>query len=106
MLLFRSEETVNGWCEKQGVPRRPILSLEQLWFLAVAWYANRLTVDSRRPAPNEMVAIFSKLGLEGSFWDPRADEWSSPPQRASMIETAGSWGILRIPPGGGKPGKG
>lgn len=70
MLLFRSEENVEGWCREHVVPRRPILSVDQLWSLAVAWYENRLTVDSRRPGPEEMVAIFSRIGLEGPFWDP------------------------------------
>jgi len=77
MLLFRSEETVGLWCEAQGVPRRPTLSLDQLWSLAVAWYENRLTVESRRPGPEEMVGIFSRVGLDGPFWDPRSDQWAS-----------------------------
>jgi hypothetical protein len=42
-----------------------MINLDQLWQLAVTWYANRLTVDSRRPAPDEMVGIFARLGLEG-----------------------------------------
>ncbi|HXO18669.1 MAG TPA: hypothetical protein VOA87_01965 [Thermoanaerobaculia bacterium] len=73
MLLFRSEETVGRWCELHGVPRRPLVSLDQLWRLALAWYENRLTVDSRRPAPDEMVTIFAGIGLVGPFWDPQAD---------------------------------
>lgn len=77
MLLFRSEETVNRWCEEHDVPRRPIVSLDQLWHLAVAWYENRLTVDSRRPGPDEMVAIFSGIGLTGPFWDPKTDRFTS-----------------------------
>lgn len=75
MLFFRSEEHVNRWCVSHRLPRRPILSLDQLWRLAVAWYANRLTVESRRPAPEEMVRIFAEIGLEGPFWDPKADDW-------------------------------
>ncbi len=77
MLLFRSEETVNRWCEAHGVPRRPLVSLNQLWYLAVTWYGNRLTVESRRPAPDEMVSIFAQIGLEGPFWDPKADQWKT-----------------------------
>jgi len=77
MLLFRSEESVNRWCRAQGLPVRPMIDLRQLWHLAVTWYGNRLTVDSRRPAPDEMVAIFAGIGLTGSFWDPKADQWSS-----------------------------
>ena len=75
MLLFRSEETVNAWCQARGLPRRPIINLDQLWFLATTWYGNRLTEESRRPGPDEMVAIFAQIGLEGPFWDPKADIW-------------------------------
>ncbi len=77
MLLFRSEETVTQWCEAYSVPKQPIITLEQLWHLAVTWYENRLTVDSRRPAPDEMVAIFARIGLTGPFWDPNADQWQA-----------------------------
>jgi Alkylmercury lyase len=75
MLLFRSEETVNQWCATHNIARRPIVDLEQLWQLAVHWYSNRLTVESRRPAPDEMVSIFNSLGLTGPFWDPKSDQW-------------------------------
>ena len=73
MLLFRSEETVNRWCEAHALPRRPLVTLDQLWQLAVIWYANRLTVESRRPAADEMVQVFASIGLTGPFWDPKAD---------------------------------
>jgi hypothetical protein len=72
MLLFRSEETVNAWCESHRVPRRPLINLDQLWQLALVWYANRLTVESRRPGPDEMITIFASLGLTGPFWNPAA----------------------------------
>ena len=75
MLLFRSEENVHRWCEKRNMPRRPLVSLEQLWQLSVLWYSNRLTAESRRPGPDEMVAVFAKLGLTGPFWDPKSDQW-------------------------------
>lgn len=75
MLLFRSEENVNAWCRERGVPRRPLVSLDQLWKLALVWYENRLTLESRRPAPAEMVSVFASIGLTGSFWDPAADHW-------------------------------
>ncbi|MCG3119240.1 MAG: hypothetical protein ALAOOOJD_01599 [bacterium] len=71
MLLFRSEEHVERWCKTHNLPRRPLVSLEQLWQLAVIWYANRLTEESRRPGPDEMGEIFDKLGLRGTFWQVR-----------------------------------
>ena len=73
MLLFRSEENVNRWCEARQLPRRPLITLDQLWQLAVVWYGNRLTVESRRPAADEMVQVFASIGLTGPFWDPKAD---------------------------------
>ena len=75
MLFFRSEERVAEWCRRKGVPVRPILTLEQLWRLAVAWYDNRLRPDARRPQPDEVRRIFEGIGLRGPFWDPQADEF-------------------------------
>ena len=75
MLLFRSEEMVDQWCKAHDVPQRPIIDLEQLWHLAVTWYGNRLTLESRRPGPDEMVEIFARIGLTGPFWNPKADQW-------------------------------
>jgi hypothetical protein len=75
MLFFRSEERVNEWCRAHGIPRRPILSLEQLWQLALAWYETRLTPQARRPKADEMRRIFAGIGLEGTFWDPESDQF-------------------------------
>jgi hypothetical protein len=75
MLFFRSEEHIKRWCESKGLPVRPTVNLEQLWFLSVTWYGNRLTVDSRRPKPDEMAGIFAQIGLRGEFWDPTSDRF-------------------------------
>jgi hypothetical protein len=69
MLLFRSEEHVDRWCTVHGIPRRPLISLQQLWELADAWYSNRLTPEARRPMGAEIVAIFQKIGLTDPFWE-------------------------------------
>jgi hypothetical protein len=75
MLFFRGEEQVNAWCAANSVARRPLVTLDQLWQLSVAWYANRLTPDARRPGPEEMRHIFAQIGLEGPFWDPQSDKF-------------------------------
>jgi hypothetical protein len=67
MLFFRSEERVRQWCDANGSPVRPLVSLAQLWGLSVAWYRTRLQ------PPAEMRAIFAGLGLAGGFWDPQSD---------------------------------
>lgn len=68
MLLFRSEEHVDHWCRARSLPRRPVVTLEQLWELAVAWYASRLTPEARRPMGDEVRRIFARLGLTDPFW--------------------------------------
>jgi hypothetical protein len=73
MLFFRSEDEVRAWCKARGVPPRPLVTMTQLWGLAVQWYATRLEPHARRPAPDEMRRIFAGLGLRDAFWDPQAD---------------------------------
>ena len=75
MLFFRSEEHIDRWCSSRQLPRRPVISMDQLWHLATTWYENRLTIESRRPAADEMIGIFADIGLEGPFWDPSSDQW-------------------------------
>ena len=75
MLLFRSEELVRDWCAANYYPVRPLLTIDQLWGLAMTWYSTRLQEDSRRPKPDEMREIFAELGLEGDFWDPKSDRF-------------------------------
>jgi hypothetical protein len=68
MLLFRSEEHVDRWCATRHLPKRPLVTLAQLWELAVAWYSNRLTPEARRPVGDEIREIFDRLGLTDPFW--------------------------------------
>jgi hypothetical protein len=73
MLFFRSEELVQAWCQARGIVPRPLVTIAQLWQLAVEWYATRLSAEARRPGPQEMRRIFARLGLTDPFWDPQAD---------------------------------
>jgi len=73
MLFFRSEERIREWCSALGVAQRPMVTVPQLWDLAVAWYSTRLRPAARRPGPDEIRAIFKGIGLTDAFWDPQAD---------------------------------
>jgi hypothetical protein len=73
MLFFRSEDEVRAWCEARGGRPNPVATMAQLWAMAVAWYANRLEADARRPRPDEIRSIFARIGLREPFWDPQAD---------------------------------
>ncbi len=69
MLLFRSEEHIHRWCSAWHQPMGGILSLEQVWGLATAWYGeDRRAAGWRRKTPEEARAIFAALGLSSDFW--------------------------------------
>ena len=68
MLAFRSEAHVERWREGLGLAHGALLTPEQQWRLAAAWYANRLAPDWSRRSPEEAEALFAELGLEGEFW--------------------------------------
>ena len=78
MLFFRSEERIREWCSARGVAPRPLVTVPQLWDLAVAWYGTRLQPAARRPGPDEIRAIFGGIGLADPFWDPQADVFGGP----------------------------
>ena len=68
MLLFRSEQHVDRWCEQWKRPRGGTLSLQQGWRLAKKWYRDRLSPDWRPKSTAEAQAAFARIGLEGDFW--------------------------------------
>jgi hypothetical protein len=68
MLAFRSEEHVDRWREQNCLAKGALFQPEQLWRLADAWYADRLSPDWRRKSPNEVESLFAEIGLRGDFW--------------------------------------
>ncbi len=68
MLLFRSEEHLEEWRRERGLDRGAVLSLQQQWQLADAWYPGRLDPDWKRRTPEQAQAVFEELGLTGTFW--------------------------------------
>lgn len=72
MLLFRSEEHVDRWCEQWKLARGAQLSLEQGWRLAQAWYGpDRREPNWRRKTVEETEAVLAELGLTSAFWSLR-----------------------------------
>lgn len=72
MLLFRDEEHITRWCGKWNQPKGQVLTIEQTWELAVAFYSKKMRADWRRLTVDEIEELFAKLGLTGSFWNVRA----------------------------------
>jgi hypothetical protein len=68
MLAFRSEGSVERWCEKTGNPRGCVFGIDQAWGLGREWYADKLSPSWTRATPAETEATFARLGLTGDFW--------------------------------------
>ena len=68
MLAFRSEGTVERWCEETGNPRGYVLGLEQVNELGRVWYGDKLSPEWKRATPVEAEAAFARVGLVGDFW--------------------------------------
>ena len=69
MLLFRSEEHITRWCSLWHQSPGGLLSIEQTWGLAKAWYGeDRRHAEWRRKTKDEAHALFTHLGLVSSFW--------------------------------------
>ena len=61
MLLFRSEEHIDRWSERTGIPRGESFSLKQGWTLARALYADRMSPTWQRKTADDLLA--THLGL-------------------------------------------
>jgi hypothetical protein len=68
MLLFRSEGDIERWSAIRGIPRGEVMSVEQQWRLACAWFEDRLRPGYRRRTAPEAEAVFAEIGLTGPFW--------------------------------------
>jgi hypothetical protein len=68
MLLFRSEQHIDRWCQQWKRPRGGALSLAQGWKLAQLWYGNRLDPQWRPKSALEAESVFREVGLVGEFW--------------------------------------
>ena len=72
MLLFRSEEHIERWCRSWRLECGAILTLEQTWGLAQAYYGpDRREPSWRRKTLDETEAVFAELGLTSPFWNLR-----------------------------------
>ena len=68
MLLFRSEEWIDQWCERNHLERGEILTINQVWELSKLWYASRMSVDYHGRSAEQVAGIFKQAGLTSKFW--------------------------------------
>jgi hypothetical protein len=72
MLIFRSEDHIDEWCNFRELPRGGTMSPEQCWRLAQAWYSDKLSPTWRRKTLEESEAMLASIGLTEPFWSLRA----------------------------------
>lgn len=68
MLLFRSEQHIDHWCQQWNRSRGGTLSLPQGWKLAQLWYGDRLSQDWQPKTAAAAESVFRQVGLVGEFW--------------------------------------
>jgi hypothetical protein len=68
MLLFRSEEWIDKWCERNHLERGEILTISQVWELSKLWYANRMSTDFHGRSIEQVTEVFKMAGLKSKFW--------------------------------------
>ena len=69
MLLFRSEENIESWCQQTNLPKGQTLPLAQVWHLSQLWYGNRLSADYTSRTTQQIKTIFQEAGLTAAFWE-------------------------------------
>jgi len=68
MLLFRSEEWIDKWCQRNNLERGEVLTIHQVWELSKLWYQDRLSLDYHGRSTEKVAEIFKKIGLKSKFW--------------------------------------
>jgi hypothetical protein len=68
MLLFRSEEWIHKWCQRNNLKRGEVLTIQQVWELSKLWYDNRMSLEYHGRTAEQVAEIFKQAGLTSKFW--------------------------------------
>jgi hypothetical protein len=69
MSLFRSEEHVERWLQRNNKSRGAVVDLHTVWRLAKAWYADPRRLGWRPRTRDESQSVIRSVGLTGEFWE-------------------------------------
>ena len=62
---------MDRWCRERQVTRGAVVPLDQVWRLAVSWYADRLDEEWTPRTPAAMERLLADAGLTDEFWRVR-----------------------------------
>jgi hypothetical protein len=68
MLLFRSEEWIDKWCQRNHLERGETLTISQVWELSKLWYGNRMSVEFHGRSIEQVAEVFRQAGMKSQFW--------------------------------------
>jgi len=66
--MFCSRDHADRWTAAHAPGRGQVVPAVTVWDLALAWYADRLAPDFRRPTREHQQALLDERGLDGDFW--------------------------------------
>ena len=69
MSLFRSEEHIARWLQREGAQRGAVVPVLQVWELAKAWYGDPRDPSWRPRTRDVNQAVLASVGLTGEFWE-------------------------------------
>lgn len=69
MSLFRSEEHVERWLEREAHTKGAVLPLAKVWELARAWYLDPRNAGWKPRTRDESQQVLASVGLTGEFWE-------------------------------------
>lgn len=68
LLPFKTEQQIDDWSDRHGLPRGQAVPIVQAAALARAWYGKHAESDYKKWTPAQAQDIFSGIGLTGPFW--------------------------------------
>jgi hypothetical protein len=68
ILLFSSQDKIDGWCARHGRPKGSVLDMATAIGLAQRWFGDYASPEWRRKSPQDASRIFDELGLDRAFW--------------------------------------
>ena len=69
LLPFKTEQQIDAWSTRHGLPRGEAVPILRAAALARAWYGRHADPEYRKWTPQEAQKIFADVGLTGDFWE-------------------------------------
>lgn len=69
MLIFKTEEQIEGWSKRHNIPIGDIQPIAKIWDFAQKWYGNHLAEDWKKWTVTEARSLFDEHELSHAVWN-------------------------------------